>query len=211
KKAKSKDLPEILQAEMPAHNVTVKAFLIAEHECTVQEWARFMKSKTVGKRNPDIPKANLSWDEIKSSLKSSGEPFRLPSEAEWEYACRATSTTRFYWGDEGLRTHSWSFRNARKHRHSYKEHLKHRNRFGLIDMSGNIAEWCEDSAIRNYNDGPNSEAPRVEPGNPRKVVRGGSFKQGLGIGRSGRRLEKNQDVQSPLIGVRFALSLPKVK
>ncbi|MDF1666384.1 MAG: bifunctional serine/threonine-protein kinase/formylglycine-generating enzyme family protein [Planctomycetota bacterium] len=211
RKERTEALPELLRNEMPAHPVTVKAFLIAEHECLEQEWSLFNHSEKVTPEKVDFPKFDISWTDIKKTLSLQGSPLRLPSESEWEYACRATSTTRFYWGEDPRKDHAWHHKNSRRGPHSYKDHVQKRNSFGLIDMSGNATEWCEDSFLPNYNDGPHTEAPRVVPGNSLRVVRGGSWHYGLGLARSSRRLYAEQDQRSPYRGVRFALSLPKIR
>lgn len=210
---KNKDIepPVSLRSEMPAHSVSIKAFLLAEHECTEREWAVLTESVLGPPKNFDLPISNLSWEDINRALKSAQAPFRLPSEAEWEYACRATSKTQFYWGDDPRKDNCWHHKNSRRGSHSFKDHIKKRNRFGLIDMSGNIGEWCEDSFIRNYKDGPNSEAPRLVADSTERVIRGGSWNHGLGLSRSARRYFARQDQKFPYAGARFAVSLPKTK
>lgn len=202
-------IPPLILNEAPKHSVRVKAFFLAEHECTREEWARLTSTEIKTPQKDIFPRARISWNEIKNSLAKINGPFRLPTEAEWEFACRATTKTRFYWGDEEDRTHVWCYKNSKKSSHPFTKHRKQRNRFGLIDMLGNMAEWCEDSYIKHYKDGPYTEEARVVEGGEFKVVRGGSWKQGLGICRSSRRVGRSQDLKSGLIGVRLAFSLPQ--
>ena len=103
----------------------------------------------------------------------------MTSESEWEYACRGTghpagTTTQYFWGDEMDDSYCWYGENSGKKTHAVTEHMNKANAFGLVDMSGNVWEWCQDKRINNYNNGPRDSLPRTSDSSYR-VYRGGGW------------------------------------
>lgn len=161
--------------ELPSHGVTVPAFKMTETEITQEQY------ELVTGESPShftscggsCPVEQVTWDEAKAFCKSIGG--RLPSEAEWEYAARAGTTTRYCCGDDEacLRTIAWYYTNAGETTHAVGE--KTANDFGLYDMLGNVWEWVEDSWHEDYTDAPTDGG--VWPGGDYdyRAVRGGSL------------------------------------
>ncbi|MCC7420677.1 MAG: SUMF1/EgtB/PvdO family nonheme iron enzyme [Planctomycetaceae bacterium] len=182
--------------EQPQHRVRIaNDFYLGRYEVTQGEWKALMGSAPwAGKPNvrdgKDFAAAYLSWDNAeefcrKLSLKD-GVSYRLPAEAEWEYACRGGTTTRFGFGDEDGRIgdHAWygglsGFGNAMNERYAHPVGLKKPNRFGLFDMHGNVWEWCQDAydpkEYAKYLD-KTTEDPRAAPNAAvQRVMRGGGW------------------------------------
>ena len=149
-----------LPYEAPQHQVTLsQGFWIGKYELTKAQWMAIMGTTPwyttgTGLNEPDSPAVYLSWDDAQSFITAinsyTGKTFKLPSEAQWEYACRAGTTTRFYWGDDlnytEIGNYAWWNGNTwavnEKYAHLVGQKLP--NDFGLYDMSGNISEWCQD-------------------------------------------------------------------
>ena len=116
----------------------------------------------------------VSWEDARRYAKWAG--LRLPSEAEWEYACRAGTSTRYYTGDteEDLKRAGWYEANSGNQTHPVGE--KEANGFGLYDMHGNVWEWTEDDWHGNYKGAPDDGRPWIDdPRGSDRVIRGGSW------------------------------------
>ena len=170
--------------EGPQHEVTIsKAFYLGRHEVTHAQWKAVTGSVRDNSgfdgSNYDSPMQATSWNEVQEFLEQLNAlglgTFRLPTEAEWEYAARAGTTTRFYWGDDPeyveIADYAWYDENAEGEAHDAGE--KKPNAWGLYDMSGNAWEWCEDWY------GPYSGEDQVDPRGPEtgtaRVFRGGEW------------------------------------
>ena len=134
--------------EDPAHEVTLAAYFIGKTVVTQKEWETVMGSNPSEPIGADFPVVNVSWEDAQEFVKrlseQTGQTYRLPTEAEWEYACRAGSTTRFYFGEDTLQLgdHGWYRSNSGMKLHPVAQ--KKPNGWGLYDMVGNTWEWCED-------------------------------------------------------------------
>ena len=173
------------------HMVTVPGFWMGKYELTKAQWTAVMgTSPWTGQiyvlDDLNSPAVYVSWIDAQSFLTAlnvyTGLTFRLPSEAEWEYASRAGTTTRFYWGDDPGYTagndYYWWYSNA----YGIGEHyahivgLKRSNLFGLYDMSGNVWEWCEDDWHNNYTGAPTEGTAWVDlPRGSSRVLRSGGW------------------------------------
>ncbi len=163
--------------EKPVHKVRItKAFYIGVYEVTQEQYEKIMGENPSYFRGANIPVDSISWDDAvlfcKRLSEKEGVTYRLPTEAEWEYACRAGTRTRYYWGDEMDNRYAWTTKSGKK---SHDVGQKKPNAWGLYDMSGNVWEWCSDR----YGDDYYDNSPEEDPGGPRNgfcpVTRGGSW------------------------------------
>ncbi len=169
-------------SEKPKHQVTLKQFAIGKYPVTQEQYQAIMgNNPSRFKDNPKNPVENVSWDDAQEFCKKlnqqTGKKFRLPSEAEWEYSCRAGTQTRYYFGDDEkqLGEYAWDWDNSGSKTHPVGE--KKPSNWGLYDMSGNVWEWCEDGWHENYQNAPQDGSSWNE--NPSqsvlRLLRGGSW------------------------------------
>ena len=164
-------------SEEPCHPVNVPAFKMTETEITQSQYEEAtveLPSSFSG--CPDCPVESITWYDAKEFCEGIGG--RLPSEAEWEYAARAGTTTRYYCGDDAscLDDIAWYGENSDDKTHPVAQ--KDANNFGLYDMFGNVYEWNEDCWHYDYNDAPN-DGEAWEGGNCDSRVLRGSYWGGV--------------------------------
>lgn len=180
-------------AEQPQHQVTFsQGFWMAKYELTKAQWTAMMGTKPWVAApyyvldDPSTAATHVCWNDAHAFITAinsyTGKTFRLPSEAEWEYACRAGTTTRFYWGDDlsntMLSSYCWWWNNTylALEKYAHPVGLKLPNAFGLYDMSGNVWEWCEDDWHADYTGAPaNGSAWIDSPRGTDRVSRGGGW------------------------------------
>ena len=166
--------------EQPPHQVSVPSFYMGKYEVTQKQWQAVMGANPASLKGDDLPVETVSWLDARAFCAKlqelTGNAYRLPSEAEWEYACRA-GTTGDYAGS--LDAVAWYDENSGKKMHPVGQ--KKPNAFGLYDMHGNVWEWCEDAWHENYNDAPMDDPPKdgsvwTRGGDSyHRVLRGGSY------------------------------------
>ncbi len=138
----------------PVHTVNItNDFYLGKYEVTQEQWAKVMgASPSYDKKGPGYPAEHISWNECQefvNALNSKGlGNFRMPTEAEWEYACKAGSATPYYWGTSINGDYCWYSGNSKNSANIVGQKLP--NNFGLYDMSGNVAEWCSDYFSSSY-------------------------------------------------------------
>ena len=181
--------------EKPAHAVRLSAFYIDTCEVTQASYQSLMGKNSSKFEGPDRPVERLSWFAATQycnmrSLREGFTPcydpetlecdfaadgYRLPTEAEWEYACRAGTTTRWSFGNSAakLTAHAWFKENAAKTTHPVKQ--KSTNPWGLYDMHGNVSEWCNDFYSEGYEMQGEATDPRGPASGEERVLRGGSW------------------------------------
>ena len=166
----------------PAHEVTLSPFFIGKYEVTVEEWRLIMgndPSDDAGGKNTSssCPVDNVDWNDCQlfiAKLKElTGLPFRLPTEAEWEFAAKGGRDNTPYAGGDDIEDYGWWRTNSGRVKHPVG--MKRPNGYGLYDMSGNVSEWCSDF----YHEEFYAHSPSKNPVGPaegsRYVIRGGSF------------------------------------
>jgi formylglycine-generating enzyme required for sulfatase activity len=169
--------------DIPSHSVEVKSFQMMSTEVTQLFWTAVMGNNPSEFKGVDLPVDNVSWIDCQEFIKrmnqrDPGKGYRLPCECEWEYACRAASITRYYWGDIAqngeIGNFAWYEYNSQSQTHPVGK--RQSNAWGLYDMSGNVWEWCEDDWHADYVGAPIDGSAWTE--NPRiyaRVLRGGSW------------------------------------
>ena len=164
--------------EDPRHEVNINyGFWMGKYEVTQAQWEAVTGSNPSRFDGNGRPVEQVSWDDIHEDfLTRIDGDFRLPSESEWEYACRAGTETRFYWSDDSdhdeIGDYAWYTSNSNSQTHDVGQ--KRPNAFGLYDMSGNVYEWCEDWYHGSYAGAPDDGSAWDDNGSYR-VLRGGSW------------------------------------
>jgi hypothetical protein len=164
--------------ENPVRTVRINGFRIGETEVTQKQWQLVMGSApSYFKGCDNCPVDNVSWNDIqyffKKLNKQTGLRFRLPSEAEWEYACRSAGKDEKYCGGDDESKLAWYGSNSDEKTHSVAQ--KQANSLGLYDMSGNVWEWTQDCWHDSY-DGASSNGQAWESGScAQRILRGGSW------------------------------------
>ncbi|GCL45523.1 formylglycine-generating enzyme family protein [Microcystis aeruginosa] len=169
--------------EKPQHQVQVNSFAIGKYPVTQAQYEAVMGTNPSHfKNNPQNPVEQVSWNDAQAFCQKlsriTGKTYGLPTEAEWEYACRAGTTTRYYFGDDAnqLGDYAWYDGNSQETTHPVGQ--KKPNAWGLYDMSGNVWEWCEDDWHDNYIGAPKDGSAWTINNDNRshpKCLRGGSW------------------------------------
>jgi formylglycine-generating enzyme required for sulfatase activity len=179
--------------EKPAHKVTIsKPFAMSKYQVTFDDYDKYCDATGTKKPSDNDwgrgkrPVINVSWNDAQKYCQwlseQTGYEYRLPTEAEWEYACRAGSSTKWCFGDDEnqLQDYAWYGENSGDKTHPVGE--KKPNKFGLYDMHGNVWEWCEDDWHENYDGAPTDGSARKKYGSAwknsnenRSLLRGGSW------------------------------------
>ncbi|QDU69537.1 SUMF1/EgtB/PvdO family nonheme iron enzyme [Engelhardtia mirabilis] len=200
--------------EQPNHPVNVSPFLLGRFPVTNADYALFLEA--TGHREPDSwgdrefnspqqPVVGVSWDDAQEYCAWAG--LRLPTEAEWEYACRAGTTTSYWSGSDepDLARVGWYDANSGGRTQAVGQLPA--NAFGLHDVHGNVFEWVEDSWSSNYSDSQVAHRegrPFVDDGSGYRVMRGGSFANTAGYARCGYRFRGPRSVRFRYFGFRAA-------
>jgi formylglycine-generating enzyme required for sulfatase activity len=199
--------------ETPTHQVTLAAFLLGRTAITRGQWQAVMGSspRDLKVGGMDLPMANVSWDDAQEFAtrlsQKSGKTYRLPSEAEWEYAARVGSTGHWNFGDDELQlaTHAWFSENSRGKAHPVGQ--KAASAIGLYDMHGNVWEWVQDTWHETYQGAPIDGSAWVRGGSAERVLRGGSAKDYPRVLWSAFRHCGAPDDRSDNTGMRIARTL----
>ena len=198
--------------ESPQHQVTfAHSFAIGKYKVTQEQWQAVMgDNPSFFTGVPGRPVDTVSWNDAQAfitALNALGHGvFRLPSEAEWEYACRAGTTTRFFWGDDlqftKVGTYSWYIVNSGTVTHPVGQ--KAANPWGLYDMTGDVWEWCQDWWHDDYTGAPTDGSAWESPAGSSRVGRGGAWNGYSELCRSAYRSYDFPENSADTIGFRLA-------
>jgi formylglycine-generating enzyme required for sulfatase activity len=193
--------------EKPIHEVTIgEPFYLGKYQVTQGEWAAVMGSNPSHFTGDDrLPVESVSWYDCQEFIRrlnarKDGYVYRLPSEAEWEYACRA-GTTGDYAGE--LEAMGWYGENSGGTTHAVGG--KKPNAWGLHDMHGNVWEWCQDGWHENYNGAPSDGRAWEQDSDNLRVLRGGSWSDLANFCRSASRLRVAPSDRYYSLGLRVAV------
>jgi formylglycine-generating enzyme required for sulfatase activity len=199
--------------EKPQHQVKVNSFAIGKYPVTQAQYEAVMRNNPSRfQNNPQNPVEKVSWNDAQAFCQKlsqiTGKTYRLPTEAEWEYACRAGTTTRFYFGDDAnqLGDYAWYVGNSQQTTHPVGQ--KKPNAWGLYDMSGNVWEWCEDNWHDSYENAPRDGSAWLRNDNNYHIVRGGSWDFNPYYCRSASRIRFSPGFDFNYLGFRVACVSP---
>ena len=195
-------------SEEPVHQVTLSSYYIGQTEVTQALWKAVMGKNPSWYKGDDKPVENVSWDDCQKFFKKlnklTGKRFRLPTEAEWEYACRGGKKSRGYKysGSNTIGDVAWYKDNSSSETHPVG--TKSPNELGIYDMSGNVLEWCQDW-YGSYSSAAQTNPTGASSGSGR-VFRGGRWSGNAGHCRSSNRSSIAPDYRNDFHGLRLALS-----
>jgi len=213
---------DLFKCEMPQHRVNLQEFYLGKYPVTQEQYQAIMGTNpSYFKDNPKNPVENVSWNDAQAFCQKLNDKtkknYRLPSEAEWEYACRAGTTTSFYFGetistDQANYDGNYTFGKGKKG--VYREKTTPvgsfpANKFGLYDLHGNVWEWCEDIWHENYENVPKDGSSWNDnhSQSPLRLLRGGSWGNNPKVCRSANRDGGNADDCYDYVGFRLAVSI----
>ena len=193
--------------QMPTHSVTLSSYYICKYEVTQALWRAVMGSNPSYSKGDNLPVECVSWNDCQTFIKRlnsyTGRDFRLPTEAEWEFAARGGNYSRHYKysGSNNLDDVAWHGDNSDR---THPVGTKRPNELGLYDMSGNVFEWCSDWY------GTYSSYSQTNPTGPDSgsycINRGGAFAYGASRHRSTDRSYSTPDTYYYFLGLRLVLS-----
>ncbi|MDX1948329.1 MAG: SUMF1/EgtB/PvdO family nonheme iron enzyme [Pirellulaceae bacterium] len=203
-----------ISSEGPQHRVRItKPFYLAKYELTQAQWQAVMGSNPSHfKGHPTHPVDSINWDDLEpflaklnSDARSGEMTFALPTQAQWEYACRAGSTSVWQHGDQvdGLSSHAWFKQNSDGTTHAVG--ALQPNAFGLYDMHGNVWEWCADWFAADYYSKSPTDDPRASSRGPQRVACGGAWSEVAAFCRSAMRTSSLPNLRFNDGGARLAL------
>ncbi len=196
--------------EKPQHRVQIaKPFYLGKYPVTQEQWEAVMGNNPSDFKGPKNPVECVSWEDCrgfvgKLNAKIGGGKFSLPTEAQWEYACRAGSTTRYYFGDDESRLGEYAWYKENSGNQTHPVGLKKPNAWGLYDMHGNVWEWCHDWYHGGYYANSRTDDPRGPDAGSYRVNRGGGRGDAAGGCRSAERDGGTPGLLGTTLGLRVA-------
>jgi len=199
---------ECLAWERPRHKVTISTFQIAKYDVTQKEWKAIMGTAAPGKYCAECPVVNVSWNEAQLFINKlnqlSGKNFRLPTEAEWEYAAKGGNKAHGYKyaGSDEPMTVAWYDSVISREIHPVGQ--KKENELGLFDMSGDVWQWCSDWWDPKFYSNSPSNNPNCQVASKERCLRGGSWWGPLRDTRVANRDKFPPDSKDDDVGFRLA-------
>jgi formylglycine-generating enzyme required for sulfatase activity len=217
-----------LYGEAPIHAVKFRrGFLLGKYPVTQAQWSVVMgDNPSTFRDSPNLPVDGVSWDRASEFCqrisRHSGRNVRLPSEAEWEYACRAGTDSEFFFGPWGpftddtevpwaackaLSDYAWFDLNSTER--TWPVDLKRANPWGLSDIVGNVWEWCADVWHDDYNGAPDDDVAWVADAaqQPRRCLRGGAWDMNAFRCRTSYRSFDHRELATDRFGLRVAMDV----
>jgi formylglycine-generating enzyme required for sulfatase activity len=198
--------------EAPVHEVRIEAFYLGKYAVTQGQWEKLMAANpSMFPRGDMCPVEQVTWADVNefiqrvNRLTSGKHPFRLPSEAEWEYAARSGGRKELYAGGNDIDRVAWYADNSEGS--TQPVGLKAPNGLGLYDMSGNVWEWCQDVYTADISAGPERDRHSRKSPIPERVIRGGSWNLDDWSSRCSRRFGFPEDYFGAGLGFRLALTV----
>jgi formylglycine-generating enzyme required for sulfatase activity len=199
------------KGEVPPTKVAItKAFYISKYEVMQEQWEALMGENPSSHKDAKNPVETVSWGDCQNFLsklqeKAKGMDVRLPTSAEWEYACRAGSKTEFCYGNEEIQVSQYGWWMGNSDNVAHPVGAKKANAWGLYDMHGNVWEWCFD-----WDGEPDGFAAKNDPAGPpegtARTRRGGSFENEAGACRSCSRIGLGPDDRASDVGLRVVVA-----
>ncbi len=204
-------------SEGPQHQVKIASFFMGKYSITQAQWEAIMGNNPSYFKGPKRPVEKVNWNDAvafcQKLSQQTGRTYQLPSEAQWEYACRAGTTTPFYFGETitpDLVNYDGNNPYGGVPKGQYRKETTpvdsfSPNTFGLYDMHGNVWEWCEDVWHENYNGAPTDGSAWVAGGGEYRLLRGGSWNDSAVWCRAAYRFEYTPDSRHDNVGLRVVL------
>lgn len=189
--------------EKPQHLVQVQTFAIGKFKVTQEQWYAMMGDNPSLNKGRTLPVENITWNDaqlfVTKISQKTGKKYRLLSEAEWEYAARAGTTTEYFWGDDIKQAKEFAWGSGDSENPTHPVGLKKHNKFDLYDTAGHVWEWTQDCANENYIGAPIDGRAWTDGDCSDRVMRGGYFRPTTRAFYSGHYGE---------VGLRVARDLP---
>jgi len=199
--------------EKPVHRVKIsKPFYLGIYPVTQREWKEVMGSNPSYFKGDNLPVDNVSWHDIQEFIKNLNQKegankYRLPTEAEWEYAARAGTKTRYSFGDDESKLGDYAWYDSNSVGKIHEAGLKKPNHWGLYDMQSNVWECVQDKWHNNYKGAPTDGSSWESGGGFLRVVRGGGWNGVARIYRSGGRCDVDHSFHSKGLSFRLLMVL----
>jgi formylglycine-generating enzyme required for sulfatase activity len=195
--------------EGPVHRVKIeKAFYMGRYEVTQKEWREVMGDNPSYFEGDNLPVEQVSRDDVqefirKLNKKEDTDKYRLPSEAEWEYACRAGTTTRYSFGDSESKLDDYAWYDDNSGSKTHPVGRKKPNPYGMYDMHGNVREWVQDTWHGDYDGAPTDGSAWGSGDGADRVLRGGSWDRNARLCRSSIRDRYVPGYSYAYVGIRL--------
>jgi formylglycine-generating enzyme required for sulfatase activity len=198
--------------ERPAHEVCVGDFSIARYPVTQGEWVSVMGTNPSQYRGrDDLPVENVSWNDAQAFIKAlterTGRKWRLPTEAEWEYAARSGGKKQKYPGtSEEAKIEDYAWQESNSGLKTHPVGTRKPNDLGIYDMAGNVWQWVQDRYDRDYYRQSPRQNPKGDPFGVNRILKGGSVYQQATFLRVSYRDYQDPEKRANCVGFRLALS-----